>query len=62
MIAAISGHLSIREVQRYIAAADKRAMAKSGMALMEGAFSMRENKNKASQTLGASLQIGGKKP
>jgi len=61
MIAAISGHLSIREVQRYIAAADKKAMAKSGMTLMEGAFSMRENKNKPSQTLDTSLQIGGKK-
>ncbi len=59
MIAAISGHLGIREVQRYIAA-DKRAMAKSGMALMEGAFSMRENKNKHSQTDAASLQIEAK--
>src|SRR5690349_6964704 len=31
-ISAISGHLSIKEVQRYIAAADRKVMARAGMA------------------------------
>lgn len=60
-IAAISGHLSIKEVQRYIAAADRRMMAQSGMAKVERAFAVRENVNTRSQTGDAGLQIEGKK-
>ncbi len=56
-IAAISGHLSIKEVQRYIAAADRKMMAQSGMAKVQRAFSTSENENIHSQTLGESLQI-----
>jgi hypothetical protein len=59
-IAAISGHLSIREVQRYIAAADRKMMAQSGMAKVQRAFTTTENENSHSQTSGASLQIDGK--
>ena len=56
-IVAISGHLSIREVQRYIDAADRQKMATAGMAKVEAAFSTTENENTYSQTLGLSLQI-----
>ena len=59
-IAAISGHLSIKEVQRYIEAADRQKMAVAGMAKVEAAFSTIENENTYSQTLDAGLQIGGK--
>ena len=60
-IAAISGHLSIREVQRYIAAADRKMMAVSGMEKMQRAFAPSETVNSRSQTEGAGLQIEGKK-
>ena len=59
-IAAISGHLSIREVQRYIAAADRKMMAESGMAKVQRAFATTENENTHSQTSDAGLQIEGK--
>lgn len=38
VIAAISGHKSLNEVQRYTAAADQLRMAQSGMEAMENAF------------------------
>ncbi len=60
-IAAISGHLSIKEVQRYIAAADRTMMAQAGMAKVQRAFSPFEKENSSSQTDSDSLQIGAKK-
>lgn len=38
VIASISGHASLREVQRYTAAADQRRMAKEGMTKVVDAF------------------------
>jgi integrase len=35
-IAAISGHLSLREVQRYIAAADQQSMVRQAMQIVSG--------------------------
>ena len=56
-IAAISGHLSLKEVERYIAAADRKIMARSGMEKVQRAFSTIENENSHSQTVSESLQI-----
>ena len=60
-IAAISGHLSIKEVQRYIAAADRKAMAQSGMAKVERAFAASKTVNNRSQTRDEGLPNEGKK-
>jgi integrase len=40
LIAAVSGHKSLREVQRYTAAADQARMAKSAIETITGAFSV----------------------
>lgn len=56
-IVSISGHLSLKEVERYIAAADRKIMARSGMEKVQRAFSTIENENSHSQTGGESLQI-----
>lgn len=61
-IVAISGHLSIKEVQRYIAAADRKMMAQAGMAKVQRAFSTTENENNHSQTSRDGLQKVGKNP
>jgi len=41
VIASISGHTSLREVQRYTAAADQARMARSAMDTMVAAFPAR---------------------
>jgi integrase len=60
-ISAISGHISIKEVQRYIEAANRKLMAKDGMEKAGSVFSaVSVDQNNHSQTSATGLHIEGK--
>jgi DNA-directed RNA polymerase subunit M/transcription elongation factor TFIIS len=51
IIAAISGHRSLKEVARYTAAADQELMARAGMAAMSGGTNSQQTSGNPLETL-----------